>query len=158
MTKGMNVKVDWTPKVDAIWSERAGVDTAAEMSQGKLRPAHLNLLDWNRIFFAIEQMKNERSWYTMELSAEMLHCLMLNTDWYELTIQEADLEFHDFGRDVARWEEITIALLRGFIERANKRSKGKWESKYMETVYIDPNDPNFFDEYVWKYVMTKRSG
>jgi hypothetical protein len=73
------------------------------MSQGKLRPAHLNLLDWNRIFFAIEQMKNERSWYNMELSAEMLHCLMLNTDWYELTIQEADLEFHDFGRDVARW-------------------------------------------------------
>ena len=77
----------------------------------------------------------------------MLHQLMLQTDWYELTIQDADLEFHDFGRDVARWEEITIALLRGYIERAYKRSKGKWESKYMETVYIDQNDPNFFDEY-----------
>ncbi len=147
MTKGMLVKVDWTPKVDAIWSQRAGVDTAAEMTEHKLRPAHLNLLNWNRIFFAIEQMKNERSWYNMEISVEMLQSLMRIPDWYELTIQEADLEFHDFGRDVARWEEITIALLRGFIERAYKRSKGKWESKYMETVYIDQNDPNFFDEY-----------
>ena len=147
MMKGMHVKVDWTPKVDAIWSQRAGVDMAAEMTESKLRPAHLNLLNWNRIFFAIEQMKNERSWYNMEISVEMLHQLMLQTDWYELTIQDADLEFHDFGRDVARWEEITIALLRGYIERAYKRSKGKWESKYMETVYIDQNDPNFFDEY-----------
>ena len=125
MMKGMHVKVDWTPKVDAIWSQRAGVDMAAEMTESKLRPAHLNLLNWNRIFFAIEQMKNERSWYNMEISVEMLHQLMLQTDWYELTIQDADLEFHDFGR----------------------RSKGKWESKYMETVYIDKNDPNFFDEY-----------
>ena len=148
MMKGMHVKVDWTPKVDAIWSQRAGVDSAAEMTESKLRPAHLYLLNWNRIFFAIERMKNERSWYNMEISVEMLQKLMLNTDWYELIIQDADLEFHDYGRDVARWEEITIAaLLRGFVERAYKRSKGKWESKYMETVYIDQNDPNFFDEY-----------
>ena len=147
MMKGMKVKVDWTPKVDAIWSQRAGVDTAAEMTESKLYAKHLNLLNWNRIFFAIEQMKNERSWHNMEISVDMLHQLMLQTDWYELTIQDADLEFHDFGRDVARWEEITIALLRGYIERAYKRSKGKWESKYMETVYIDQNDPNFFDEY-----------
>ena len=147
MMKGMKVKVDWTPKVDAIWSQRAGVDTAAEMTERKLYPKHLNLLNWNRIFFAIEQMKNERSWHNMEISVDMLHQLMLQTDWYELTIQDADLEFHDFGRDVARWEEITIALLRGYIERAYKRSKGKWESKYMETVYIDQDDPNFFDEY-----------
>lgn len=147
MMKGMHVKVDWTPKVDAIWSQRAGVDTVAEMTKSKLRPAHLNLLNWNRIFFAIEQMKNERSWHNMEISVDMLHHLMLQTDWYELTIQDADLEFHDFGLDVARWEEITIALLRGYIERAYKRSKGKWESKYLETVYIDQNDPNFFDEY-----------
>jgi hypothetical protein len=147
MMKGMHVKVDWTPKVDAIWSQRAGVDTVAEMTKSKLRPAHLNLLNWNRIFFAIEQMKNERSWHNMEISVDMLHHLMLQTDWYELTIQDADLEYHDFGLDVARWEEITIALLRGYIERAYKRSRGKWESKYLETVYIDQNDPNFFDEY-----------
>lgn len=143
----ISVKVDWLPKVEAIWSQRAGVVTAAESSVHELRPAHLNLLNWNRIFFAIEQMKNERSWYNMEISVEMLRGLMRKPTWYELSISEEELEFRDFGRDVARWEEITIALLRAYIDRAYKRSKGKWESKYMETVWLSPNDPNFFEEY-----------
>lgn len=141
------VKVDWMPKVDAIWSQKAGVMTAAEDNVEKLRPAHLNLLNWNRIFFTIEQMKNERSWYNMELSVDMLKQLMMNSSWYELSVQSADLEFHDFGRDVARWEEITIALLRAYIDRAYRRSKSRWESKYLETVWLSSNDANFFEEY-----------
>ena len=143
----VRVKVDWLPKVDALWSRKAGVEEGAVMPKGKLRPNHLALLNWNKIFFAVEQMKNERSWWNMELSKEVLQRLMKESDWYELFIQEDDLQPRDFGRDVARWEEITIALLRAYIDRAYKMSKGKWESKYMETVYLSPNDPNFFEEY-----------
>ena len=143
----VRVKVDWLPKVDALWSKKAGVEESAVMPKGKLRPNHHALLNWNKIFFAIEQMKNERSWWNMELSTETLHRLMKEPDWYELFIQEDDLKPKDYGRDVARWEEITIALLRAYIDRAYKMSKGKWESKYMETVYLSPNDPNFFEEY-----------
>ena len=143
----VRVKVDWLPKVDALWSRKAGVEEGAVMPKGKLRPNHLALLNWNKIFFAVEQMKNERSWWNMELSTEVLQRLMKEPDWYELFIQEDDLTPRDFGRDVARWEEITIALLRAYIDRAYKMSKGRWESKYMETVYLAPNDPNFFEEY-----------
>lgn len=141
------VKLDWTPKVEALWSKGTMVAEGNATGISCLRPAHLNLLNWNKIFFAIEHMKNERNWYNMEISQQMLKELMNNHEWYELTIPEEGLEFHDFGRDVARWEEITIALLRAYIDRAYKRSKGKWESKYMETVFIDANDPNFFEEY-----------
>lgn len=143
----VRVKVDWLPKVDALWSKKAGLEEGAVMPKGKLRSNHLALLNWNKIFFAIEQMKNERSWWNMELSMETLQRLMKEPDWYELFIQEDDLQPRDFGRDVARWEEITIALLRAYIDRAYKMSKGKWESRYMETVYLSPNDPNFFEEY-----------
>lgn len=143
----VRVKVDWLPKVEALWSKKAGVEEGAVMPKGKLRSNHLALLNWNKIYFAIEQMKNERSWWNMELSMEMLQSLMNTPDWYELFIQEDDLTSRDFGRDVARWEEITIALLRAYIDRAYKMSKGKWESKYMETVYLSPSDPNFFEEY-----------
>jgi len=142
------VTVDWLPKVEALWSERLGVDEAADYNAYQLQRTHLNLLDWNKIFFAIEQMKNERSWYNMEISVEMLRSLMDDPSWYVLYIQEEAMKFHDYGRDVARWEEITISLLRAYIDKAYKMSKGKWESKYMETVYIDPNDPNFFEEYI----------
>lgn len=143
----VRVKVDWLPKVDALWSNKAGVEEGAVMPKGKLRPSHLALLNWNKIFFAIEQMKNERSWWNMELSTEVLQRLMKEPDWYELFIQEDDLQPRDFGRDVSRWEEITIALLRAYIDHAYKMKKGKCESKYMETVYLSPSDPNFFEEY-----------
>ncbi len=143
----VHVKVDWLPKVEAIWSKKAGVDAGAIIPKGKLNHQHLALLDWNKVFFAIERMKNERSWWNMEISREMLQHIMNQTDWYELYIQEEDLKPHDFGRDVSRWEEITIALLRAYIDRAYKMCKGKWESKYMETVELSPNDPNFFEEY-----------
>lgn len=142
------VKVDWLPKVEAMWSTgQRESSTAAEGSTDTLRPAHLNLLDWNRIFFAIEQMKNERSWYNMEIDVDSLKKLMMTPSWYELSIEKADLEFRDYGRDVARWEEITIALLRAYIDRAYRRSKSRWESKYLETVWLSPNDANFFEEY-----------
>ena len=143
----VRVKVDWLPKVDALWSGKAGVAAGAVKPKGTLCPNHLALLNWNKIFFAIEQMKNERSWWNMELSTELLQRLMEKTNWYELFIQEDDLTPRDFGRDVTRWEEITIALLRAYIDRAYKMSKGKWESQYMETVYLSPNDPIFFEEY-----------
>lgn len=146
-TNGITVRVDFLKKVEAIWSKKAGVDAAAELPKGKLSAEHLALLDWRHIFFALEQMKNERSWWNMELSVELLQRLMAHNDWYELYIEPADLEFRDYGRDVARWEDITIALLRAFIDRSYKRAKGRWEAKYMETVYLSPNDPNFFEEY-----------
>lgn len=146
-TNGITVRVDFLKKVEAIWSIKAGVDAIADLPKGKLSADHLALLDWRRIFFALEQMKNERSWWNMELSVELLQRLMANSDWYELYIEPADLEFRDFGSDVVRWEEITIALLRAYIDRIYKRAKGSWESKYMETVYLSPDDPNFFEEY-----------
>ena len=147
LKKTVLVKLDWTARVEALWSEGAKGAEGNATGRGHLRPEHLQLLDWNKIFFAIEGMKNERSWHNMEISRQMLIDLMSQHDWYELTIPEEGLKFHDFGSDVARWEEIAIALLRAYIDRAYKQSKSKWESKYLKTVYIDATDPNFFKEY-----------
>lgn len=147
MMEDTKIKLDWTPRVEAMYSSGTRVRTEVAEYKGKLNEEHLSLLDWNRIFFALQQLKNERSWYNMQLTVDMLHTLMANPSWYELVIQEADMEFHDFGRDVERWENITISLLRAYIDRAYKRSKGKWEAQFMETVYVNANDPNFFDEY-----------
>lgn len=147
MMEDVKIKLDWTPRVEAMYSSGTRVRTEVAEYKGTLKEEHRSLLDWNKIFFALQQMKNERGWYNMQLTVDMLHILMANPSWYELVIQEADMEFHDFGRDVERWENITISLLRAYIDRAYKRSKGKWEAQFMETVYVNANDPNFFDEY-----------
>ena len=145
--KTTRIKLDWTPKVEAMYSSGTKIRTEVSEHRDKLTANHLSWLDWNRIFFALQQMKNERSWYNMELTLDMLRTLMSNPSWYELIIQRADLEFHDFGRDVERWEHITIALLRAYMDRAYKSCKGTWEAQFMEPVYVKPGDPNFFEEY-----------
>lgn len=143
----VQVKLDWTAKVEAMWSREIDVIEGNATRIRHFEAVHLNLLDWNKIFFAIEQMKNERGWYNMEISKSMPRELMSSHDWYDLTIPSEMLEFRDFGRDVSRWQEITIALLRAYIDQAYRKCKGKWESEHMETVYLDADDPNFFEEY-----------
>ena len=143
----ISVKLDWSPKVSALVSNDNMTGCGNDTSQDHLQDRHLSLLDWNRIFFAIQQMKNERSWHNMELSVDVLRQIMQNHNWYELLIPREALQFHNYGKDVARWQEITIALLRAYIDRAYKHLKSKWESMYMETVYLTPDDPNFFEEY-----------
>lgn len=143
----VKVSLDWTPKVAALTSGNASISPGVATPTGYLSKDHLNFLDWNRIYFAIQQMKNERSWYNIEISINDLKSIMQNPSWYMLTIPAEALRFNDYGKDIARWEDITIALLRAYIDRAYKQLKGKWESKYMETVYLEPDDPNFFNEY-----------
>ena len=146
----ITVEVDWMPKVKAIYSKGVNMDDAASLPEGKLTDRHLAFIDWDKIFFSLQEMKNEHGWYNMELRQDALKVLMQAPDWYELYIQPADLEFHDFGRDVCRWQEIATALLRGYVEKAYKYCKGKEESKYMETVYTDASDPNFLNGYTVK--------
>jgi len=143
----IHVNIDWLPKVEALYSRGTQTQSAAVLPTGKLSSEHLAHINWTEVFFAIEQMKNERNWYNMEISIPMLKKLMDNQDWYELYVQPSDLEFTDYGRDVSRWQEMTISLLRAYIDRSYKRMKGKWEAQFMETVWLDPNNPNFFTEY-----------
>ena len=149
MDKVHGVKVDWRARVESLYSRGTRTHELSTDTEVKLQPWHLSLLDWRRIYLDIERMKNERSWHNMELSPEMLRTLMEpeHNQWYELKAAPADMEPRHYGRDVKRWEEMTIALLRGYIDRAYKASKGSWESQYMEMVWLDGSDPNFFSEY-----------
>lgn len=157
MKETVQVHLDWRPKVQVLMSDKIKKEANSVVMDAPqyLNKNHLALLDWNQIFFAIEHMKNERTWHNMELSITLLQKLMglnnyteLNPTWYDLLIPEEELKFTDFGRNVATWQEITIALLRGFIDQAYKKSKAHFESKYMEVAELTLNDPNYISQYV----------
>ena len=143
----VHVMLDWTPKVEGMTSNGIGPYVVDDNVEMEIKPEHYNLIDWNKVFFDIQQMKNERGWYNMELSTDMLKSLIKSPGWYKLIIHAEDLEFNDYGRDVRRWQEIVTSLLRLYLDRAYKLVKGRCESKHLETVYIDDKDNNFFDEY-----------
>lgn len=96
LMKKVNVKLDKYPKVDLLRSKNVQTANAASRYIGVLGQEHLNWIDWTEVFFALQGMKAERGWYNLELRLEDLKYLMANPSWYELSIPEDRLNFHDF--------------------------------------------------------------
>ena len=145
--KGALIKLDRLPKVQALESDSAAEAPVVDFQY--LGPRHLSLLNWNKIYFVLEHLKQDRGWTNMEIDMSFLKELMYDTKnkWYELKIQREEMEGNNYVLDVTRWEDITISLLSGYLERAFKICRGRYEKQHLETVYISEDNENFFNEY-----------
>ncbi|HWY70323.1 MAG TPA: DEAD/DEAH box helicase family protein [Terriglobales bacterium] len=143
----ISVILDWYPKIQSARSKgiRAAVDPA-EKYEAKLRKDHLAFLDWEAVYFELEQYKNERVWHNLNLPREAVRQLLETPDWYKLLIPPEELEFTDFKR-VRLWQEIAIALLKKYCDGYYKYRRNEYELPHLEYRELKADDPNFFDEY-----------
>lgn len=139
--------LDWYPKVHVLKSSKlTNLTSLIAIEEGKLESTHLAFLDWNRVYFELQKFKNERSWYNINLSSEALKDILSNQDWYKLLIPSSELEFSDYDK-VKLWHELSVSLLKSFIERLYNYHKNKFYSDKIEVAILDSNNPNFEDEY-----------
>ena len=143
----VEVKLDKYPKVDLLRSKSVGTSYTANIHYGTLEAKQLRLIDWTDVFFAMQKMKAERGWYNMNLRVEDLKRLMENPSWYELAIPKANLEFTDYGKNVAMWQDITISLLRGYIDKFYKKSKAREEQKHLRECQVTQYNIGMPDKY-----------
>lgn len=127
----VTVRLDRYPKVDLMRSKDVGTSYTASRHIDKLKPEHLRWIDWTTVFFDLERMKAERGMHNLELTLADCQRLMAHPSWYELAVPEADLQFSDFGKDVARWQDITTCLLRGYMSMAYHKAKAREEQKHL---------------------------
>lgn len=143
-----SVVLDCYPKIQAMRSQKNALDNIEGVqNEGKLSAQHLAFVDWNQVFFALIDFKNERRWYNLNISLDVVKKIALKTDWYKLFIPQPDLEFSDFKRCVTLWQEVLISLLKGYIEKAYNNAKSKWMSQNVEVAYLDASHPNFEKDY-----------
>ncbi|HXE75507.1 MAG TPA: DEAD/DEAH box helicase family protein [Candidatus Xenobia bacterium] len=141
------VTLDWYPKIQSAKSR--GIQTAAdpaEKKEGKLTKDHLAFLDWEALFFELEQFKNEKVWHNLNLSRDAARRLLESPTWYKLLIPPEELEFTSFSR-VRVWQEIAVALLKKYCDSFYKYKKNEYELPHLEYRELTPDDPNFFEEY-----------
>ena len=139
--------VNWYPKIQSQQSRGlARAEETANLDQGRLEGRHLAFMDMDRIYFQMQEFKNERAWFNLNLPRESITKLLGRSDWYILYIPAAELEFTRFDR-VRHWEEIAIALLKKYCDRLYKHRKQEWEAKHLEYHEITEDDPNFISEY-----------
>lgn len=145
-----SVLLDWYPKVQVLKSAKTTniTEIITIEKDGKLRPSHLAFLDWTQIYFDIQKFKNERAWYNLNLSKDALKDIMEEESWYTLLIPSSELDLLDYNK-VQLWQELTLALLKSFIERIYNYEKAKFYNKDGNTVVdiLDQNHPNFEKEY-----------
>lgn len=145
------VTVNWYPRIQAERSKGYAGGAAALPTtphEDSLGPQHVAFMDIDRIYFELQQFKNERGWFNLAVPREVIPALLADPSWYTLQIPKEALDFTDFGR-VRRWEEIAVALLKKYIERFYTSNRAKFEQKLYRYREVGPDDENFptNDEY-----------
>lgn len=145
--KDSRLKLDWYPKVqiESSFPRKTAYDLV-DTETHDIKARHLAFIDWDNVFFALQKFKNERFWYNLSIPKTSLPEIMNDTTWYDLYIPEDALKADKFEK-VRIWEEITIALLKGYTQKYYNHYKSDYLSKHMETIELDSNHPNFIEEY-----------
>jgi len=140
------VVMDWYPRIQAISSINAEEKPAADLNTGHLTDKHIAFLDFDKLYFELEQFKNERNWHNLSIRRENIKPLLLDNSWYQLYIPQEELAFNNF-QQVHCWQEIATGLLKKYCDQYYKYRKSEWESSYLEYQELTADDPNFIDEY-----------
>ncbi len=144
----IKVTLDYYPKVQILKSRKSGVSESisSQLKEGKLTDSHLAFIDWDQVFFEMQQFKNERNWYNLNILKEDLKNVSKNPNWYTLLIPNSELEFSDFKKTIM-WQEILVSLLKSYTHRFYNYKKSEWESQHVIPVMVDSNDSNFIPKY-----------
>lgn len=144
---GRRVLLDWYPKIQSRISQGVtGAGEAVARNQGSLRKEHLAFFDWDSIYWEMQDFKNDRAWFNLNLERDNLVKLLSDDSWYTLLIPPDELAPTRFDR-VRLWQEIAVALLKKYADAFYKAKKAEWEAPKLEYRDLDPNDPNMVKEY-----------
>lgn len=141
------IRLDWYPKIQMLRSGKNS-NTAKEIqNETTLSDINLSFINWDKVYFDIQRLKNERSWYNFSLDFDKLKSIAFRKEWYTLLIPKADLEPTNFIRNISTWQEIVTSLLRIYVDKVYNNKKAEWMTKNMEVAYLDKSNPNFEQEY-----------
>ncbi len=151
------VKLDWYPKIQARLSVGIGQDeeTIAK-EEHQFDAQHLAFLDFDQMYFDLQEYKAERGWTNLQLSKEKIKALLLNKPkWYVILIPSMQMKFHNLTSDLIRWQEIATSLLKKYVERFYTLQKSRWEQQHLEYTEMTEDDPNLVSEYVFNVEKSK---
>jgi len=145
--KKYKVIVDWYPKIQAMasMSGEAPIDKAA-IHEDWFTQNHLTFIDLDDIYFNLQQFKNDRAWYNLNLSKDRLADLLTDSSWYVLRVPEEMMEIRSFDQ-VRHWQEIAGVLLQRYCDRFYKTRKAEFENDHLEYLSLTEDDGNFIESY-----------
>lgn len=143
----VEVTLDMYATAVSNYSGESESSNVATRNESKLSAMHINLLDWNEIYFQLTDMIADRGWHNMMFSKAELKVVMEDTSWYTLYIPEKELLPCSFGKDVAKWKQIVIALLRAYIEKVYSRQRRIYNDDNVVSVPLSSESENIIKKH-----------
>ena len=145
--QGRRIALDWYPKIQSrIAPDLTATTDVAPRNEGKLTTEHLAFFNWFEVDRQMQEFKNERAWFNLNLTPDACRALLQDPSWYVLYIPPQELEIGRFDR-VFRWQEIAVSLLKKYCDVFFKTKKAAWEAPQLRYEILDENDENFVPEY-----------
>ncbi len=139
------VEVDWYPKIDSLSSVRSNqVESHKQVCY--LDATHLRFVDWTKVYFEIQNFKSAKSIPNLQIDIENLKTIMENNAWYKIYIPQDKMAFNSFG-NVAVWQELTVVLLKKYIETYYLYFKNRFNADHIETRLLREDDDNLIQQY-----------
>ena len=98
------------------------------------------LFDFDRIYLALQEYKQLRSWSNLRLTRLRLKDFCLEDgDWYTLYIPPNELAIHTIA-DIRKQEDILIRLLQDYTDRFYKTLKTAYEGQFYQVDNVKEDD------------------
>lgn len=145
------VIADWYPRIQSI---SAGVHTGGEghKTRAVLRDAQLALLDYDTLFFELEQFKRERSWFNLNISKTDIKTLLARNDWYTLYLPDSRLNPTCFD-GVILLQHVASELLKRYCDRCYNYRKNEFIEPRLELRELTSVDDNLPKEDFYQLIV-----
>lgn len=144
------VTSDWYPRIATIRSRGRSRD--AHKEQVYLRDQHLAYMDYDQLYFELEQFKAERGWYNFNISKEAIQPLLQNADWYRLYLPQKRLKPESF-EGVLLLQQITTELLKRYIERYYRYCQREFLEPRLEYRELTPANANLPEDEFYNLIV-----
>lgn len=144
------VVADWYPRIQAVQSR--GTLLATQKDKVMLREQHLALLDFDMLFFELEQFKRERSWHNFNVSKEGISRLLQDPTWYTLYLPEARLNPANFD-GVRLLQQVAAELLKRYCDHYYNYCKREYIEPRLELRDLAKDDDNIPQEEFYQLIV-----
>ena len=141
---------DWYPRIQAMQSR--GIAQISVKSKAKLEAQQLALLDYDKLFFDLEQFKRERGWYNFNITKKDIAQLLAKPTWYTLYLPESRLAPVNF-EGVFLLQQVASELLKRYCEHCYNYCKREYMEPRLELRYLERDDDNIPQQEFYQLIV-----
>jgi superfamily II DNA or RNA helicase len=144
------VVVDWYPRILALQSKSSG--STNQKDKSSFSELHLSLLDYDALFFELEQFKRERSWYNFNISKQGIRLLLTDSNWYLLYLPKTRMNPVNFD-GVLLLQQVATELLKRYCDHYYNYCKRKYIEPRLELRELTSEDDNIPKEDFYQLIV-----